>query len=63
MIVELKAVTKISNVFAVQCLNYLQATDLPVCLLLNCSVKRCNVLICGRITTTNSPEMNMDNHR
>jgi len=35
VIVELKAVKEINNAFAAQCLNYLKATGLPICLLLN----------------------------
>jgi len=35
VIVELKAVSQISDLFAAQCLNYLKATGLPICLLLN----------------------------
>jgi len=35
VIVELKATKDISDAFAAQCLNYLKATGLPLCLLLN----------------------------
>ncbi|WP_037229335.1 GxxExxY protein, partial [Rhodopirellula baltica] len=35
VIVELKAVKEFSDVHAAQCLNYLKATGLPICLLLN----------------------------
>ncbi|MEX0819139.1 MAG: GxxExxY protein [Pirellulaceae bacterium] len=35
VIVELKAAKEFSDVFAAQCLNYLKATGLPICLLLN----------------------------
>lgn len=35
VILELKAVKEVSDVFAAQCLNYLKATGLPICLLLN----------------------------
>ena len=35
IIVELKATKEISDAFAAQCLNYLKATGLPLCLLLN----------------------------
>ena len=35
IIVELKATKDISDAFAAQCLNYLKATGLPLCLLLN----------------------------
>ncbi|QDV62295.1 GxxExxY protein [Crateriforma conspicua] len=35
VIVEIKAVKEISDAFAAQCLNYLKATGLPICLLLN----------------------------
>ncbi len=35
VIVELKAVKEINPAFAAQCLNYLKATDLSLCLLLN----------------------------
>ncbi|HBE68541.1 MAG TPA: GxxExxY protein [Planctomycetaceae bacterium] len=35
VIVELKAVKEINDAFAAQCLNYLKATGLPICLLLN----------------------------
>jgi GxxExxY protein len=35
VIVELKAVAEHDDVFTAQCLNYLMATGLPICLLLN----------------------------
>ncbi len=35
VIVELKATKDISEAFTAQCLNYLKATKLPLCLLLN----------------------------
>ncbi|EMI25863.1 MAG: GxxExxY protein [Rhodopirellula sp.] len=35
VIVELKAVKEINAAFTAQCLNYLKATGLPICLLLN----------------------------
>jgi GxxExxY protein len=35
VIVELKAVAEHNEVFTAQCLNYLMATGLPICLLLN----------------------------
>lgn len=35
VIVELKAVKEINAAFTAQCLNYLKATKLPICLLLN----------------------------
>ena len=35
VIVELKATKEHNDVFTAQCLNYLKATGLPVCLLLN----------------------------
>ncbi len=35
VLVELKAVRAFENVHAAQCINYLAATGLPVCLLLN----------------------------
>jgi len=35
VIVELKATNDAGEVFAAQCLNYLKATKLPLCLLLN----------------------------
>ena len=35
VIVELKAAREINEVFVAQCLNYLKATRLPVCLLIN----------------------------
>ena len=35
LIVELKAVKEFSDAHAAQCLNYLKATGLPICLLLN----------------------------
>ncbi|MGB7324514.1 MAG: GxxExxY protein [Rubripirellula sp.] len=43
VIVELKAVSGISDVFAAQCLNYLKATGLPICLLLNFGKPRIEV--------------------
>ena len=35
IIIELKATTGIPDAFAAQCVNYLKATGLPLCLLLN----------------------------
>ena len=35
VIVELKAAREMNDVFVAQCLNYLKATGLPVCLLIN----------------------------
>jgi GxxExxY protein len=35
VLVELKAVKLLDDVMAAQCLNYLRATDYPVCLLVN----------------------------
>ena len=35
IVLELKATSEMSPVFAAQCLNYLKATGLPLCLLLN----------------------------
>ena len=43
VIVELKAVKEISDVFAAQCLNYLKATGLPICLLLNFGTPRVEI--------------------
>ena len=43
VIVELKAVKEISDAFAAQCLNYLKATGLPICLLLNFGKPRVEV--------------------
>lgn len=35
LLVELKAVEELTKIHAAQCLNYLKATDLKVCLLMN----------------------------
>jgi GxxExxY protein len=35
VLVELKAAKALDDVHLAQCLNYLKATDLPLCLLLN----------------------------
>ncbi len=35
LLVELKCVDRLSNEHTAQCLNYLRASDLPVCLLVN----------------------------
>ena len=35
VIVEIKAVKGLDDVFSAQCLNYLKATGLPICLLIN----------------------------
>ena len=43
VIVELKAVNEFSDAHAAQCLNYLKATDLPICLLLNFGKPRVEV--------------------
>ena len=43
VIVELKAVKEISDAFAAQCLNYLKATGLPICLLMNFGKPRVEV--------------------
>ena len=37
VIVEIKAVKEHNDIFVAQCLNYLKATGLPLCLLLNFS--------------------------
>ena len=43
VIVELRAVKEISDVFAAQCLNYLKATSLLICLLRNFGKPRVEV--------------------
>ena len=43
IIVELKAAKEISEAFAAQCLNYLKATGLPLCLLLNFGKPRIDI--------------------
>ncbi|TWU46544.1 GxxExxY protein [Rubripirellula reticaptiva] len=43
VIVELKAVKEFSDAHAAQCLNYLKATGLPICLLLNFGKPRVEV--------------------
>ncbi|MEL7500412.1 MAG: GxxExxY protein [Planctomycetota bacterium] len=43
VIVELKAVNEFSDLFTAQCLNYLKATGLPICLLLNFGKPRVEV--------------------
>lgn len=43
VIVELKAVSQISDLFAAQCLNYLKVTGLPICLLLNFGKPRLDI--------------------
>lgn len=43
IIVELKAAKEISEAFAAQCLNYLKATGLPLCLLLNFGKPRVDI--------------------
>ena len=43
VIVELKAVKATNDAFAAQCLNYLKATGLPICLLLNFGKPRIEV--------------------
>ena len=43
LIVELKAVKEFSDAHAAQCLNYLKATGLPICLLLNFGKPRVEV--------------------
>lgn len=43
IIVELKAAKELSDVFAAQCLNYLKATGLPLCLLLNFGKPRIDI--------------------
>ena len=43
VIVELKAVKEISDAFAAQCLNYLKATGLSICLLMNFGKPRVEV--------------------
>ena len=43
VVVELKAVTVLDRVHRSQCVNYLRATGLPVCLLLNFGCRRLEV--------------------
>ena len=43
VLVELKAVRALDNVHMAQCLNYLKATGLPVCLLINFGRSRVEV--------------------
>ena len=43
VLVELKAIKALSNIEMAQCLNYLEATDLRVCLLLNFGQPRVEV--------------------
>lgn len=43
VIVELKAVKELSDAHAAQCLNYLKATGMPICLLLNFGKPRVEV--------------------
>ncbi len=43
VLVELKAIKALSNIEMAQCLNYLKATDLRVCLLLNFARPRVEV--------------------
>lgn len=43
VVVELKAVTFLDRVHRSQCVNYLRATGLPVCLLLNFGCRRLEV--------------------
>ena len=52
VIVELKVVKAIEDVHAAQCLNYLKATGLSVCLLINFAHPRVEIkrLVNGRIT-------------
>jgi GxxExxY protein len=35
VLIELKAVSEINDIYAAQCINYLTATGLPICLLIN----------------------------
>jgi GxxExxY protein len=43
VILELKATTEHHEVFTAQCLNYLKATDKPLCLLLNFEKPRVDI--------------------
>ena len=43
VLVELKAVNALNNDHLAQCLNYLRATDIPLCLLINFGEKRVKV--------------------
>ncbi len=43
VIVELKAVKDLDDVHAAQCINYLKASNLPICLLLNFGGKRVQI--------------------
>jgi len=43
LIVELKAVSSVENVHRAQCINYLKASKLPLCLLMNFSQPRVDV--------------------
>lgn len=52
VIVELKVVKAIEDIHAAQCLNYLKATGLSICLLINFAHPRVEIkrLVNGRIT-------------
>jgi len=43
VIIEIKAVRRLDDIHSAQCLNYLKATGLPVCLLLNFGTSRVKV--------------------
>lgn len=43
VLIELKAVQAVTDVHKAQCLNYLKATSLPICLLLNFAKPRVEV--------------------
>ena len=60
VIVELKATREIHDIFIAQCLNYLKATGLPICLLLNFGKPRLEIKRLGGHGF--KPQINTDEH-
>ena len=63
VIVELKAVKILDDVHTAQCLNYLKATGMRICLLVNFGKPRADIkrIILGNLEQ--EPQMNTDEHR
>ena len=62
VIVELKAVKALDDVHTAQCLNYLKATGMKICLLINFGKPRADIkrIILGNLEE--EPQMNTDVH-
>jgi GxxExxY protein len=60
VVVELKAVKALDDVHLAQCLNYLKATGLPLCLLLNFGAPKVQIKRVVNGFAVWEPQMNTD---